>query len=328
MISQTFDFAQDKFLRFGRGFGWDFGLTNLKLRLSYGRSVYDTTICHAKVFHKMTVRKKFNLNLRIEDSVEDERNKFVQRINQVIFHTIDTKERQEFAYEYIFKHLCYQWGLDVNDMWRKYHRESGGDSVFDDDQEEYAPEIRSLTNDNFEKTLLVLSILYSCFHSRSDRQEWLSKTVQHVFSCSTRDLGVRWKEGFFYPSGAGELDDALIDEALTWLNEYPNEKKDYEKALKSYEDKSMGDVIRNCYSAIEGLARNILGNNKTLDNNRNELLAKIKLSEGWKAILANYITYAHNFRHASEQRHSITKQETEAYLYMTGLIIRLIIESK
>jgi hypothetical protein len=270
----------------------------------------------------MTVRKKFNLNLGIEDSVEDERNKFVQRINQAIFHTIDTEGRQEFAYEDIFRRLCFEMGLNANDMWREHHRRSN--DIFADDPE-YAPEIRSLTNDNFEKTLLVLSILYS---NRSNEREWLSKMIQHVFSCSTCDLGVRWKEGFFYPSGAGELDDSLIDEALTWLNEYPNEKKDYEKALKYYEDKSMGDVIRNCYSAIEGLARNILGNDKTLDNNKNELLAKIKLSEGWKALLANYITYAHDFRHASKQRHSITRQETEAYLYMTGLIIRLIIESK
>ena len=86
----------------------------------------------------------------------------------------------------------------------------------------------------------------------------------------------------------------------------------------------MGEVIRNCYSAVEGIARNLLGNERTLDNNKDELLAKINLSSGWKSLLASYINYAHNYRHASLKRHDVTKQEAEAYLYMTGLIIRLV----
>jgi len=58
------------------------------------------------------------------------------------------------------------------------------------------------------------------------------------------------------------------------------------------------------------------------------VLKRIDLSDGWKSILANYIKYAHDYRHASEDRHEIKKREAEAYLYMTGLMIRLIIESK
>jgi len=87
-------------------------------------------------------------------------------------------------------------------------------------------------------------------------------------------------------------------------------------------------VITNCYSSVEGIARSVLRNQKTLDNNKDDLLAKLDLSAGWKSLLGSYIKYAHDYRHASKARHQITKHEAEAYLYMTGLIMRLIVESR
>jgi hypothetical protein len=110
---------------------------------------------------------------------------------------------------------------------------------------------------------------------------------------------------------------------------YPNERKDYRIALEYYAaGNSLGDVVRACYCVLEGTARQILNNSKTLDNNKDEILKRAGLSDRWKAVLATYIRYAHDFRHASESRHTITKPEAEAYLYMTGLLIRLIIESR
>ena len=200
------------------------------------------------------------------------------------------------------------------------------------DERYIPPSLRTLTQDSFQKTLLVLCILYPYIKYGSDKQEgekWLSENIELALSRCSCDIGVRWKEGFFYPAGAEELDKPLIEDTLAWLKDCPNERRDYRTALQHYlEGKSFGDVIKNCYSAVEGVARNVLGNNKTLDNNRDELLAKVNLSGGWKSMLANYIKYAHDYRHASEERHEITKQEAEAYLYMTGLIIRLVIESK
>ena len=121
------------------------------------------------------------------------------------------------------------------------------------------------------------------------------------------------------------MDDVLIDDTLTWLSDYPNEKKDFKKALNCLlREDALDDVIKSCYSTLEGIVRSVLGNKKTLDNNKEELLRTVGLSQGWKSILANYIQYAHDFRHASEQRHQIQKKEAEAYLYMTGLVIRLL----
>lgn len=272
----------------------------------------------------MGIRKRFNKILGVQDSLEEERIRFVQRVNQVIFHTMDTIDSTDFDYKKLFQLICFEMGLNSDDIWKHHHRLS--DDLLLKDRE-YEPEIRALTNDYFDKTLLVLCILYSHI-KKVNKQKWLSNGVRVIISSSTCDLGIRWKDGFFYPSGAQELDEHLIDETLTWLLDYPNEREDYKKALKCYEGKSFADVIKNCYSAVEGISRGILGNDKTLDNNKDEILKRIGLSDGWKSILANFIKYAHDYRHASEGRYQITKQETEAYLYMTGLIIRLLIQTK
>lgn len=273
----------------------------------------------------MSIRKKFNKILGLEDNVEAEKKRFVERVNQYIFNDIDTTERSEFEYIALFHLLCFELGVNA----LNFRMRTIGHGIY---EEQVPATIRTLTREDFNKTLLVLCILYVHIEYSSDPkagQIWLSENIELVMSRCSCDIGIRWKEGFFYPAGAEELDESLIEETLTWLNTYPNERKDYRKALEYYlEEKSLDDVIKNCYSAIEGVTRKVLGNDKTLDNNKNELLRKMNLSDGWKSMLATYINYAHNYRHADTKRHEITKQEAEGYLYLTGLIIRLIIESK
>ena len=130
----------------------------------------------------------------------------------------------------------------------------------------------------------------------------------------------------FYPNGARELDKGLIEEPLNWLTDFPNERADYLKALTAYTGKRLDEVIMNCYLAVEGIARQILGNKKVLDNNREELIKKIGLSQEWKALLSNFINYANEFkRHASEKRHDLNPVEVEGFLYMSGVMLRMAI---
>ena len=250
----------------------------------------------------MGIRKRFNEVFGLEDGVNDEKERFVQRVNQIIFHQIDTADAS-FDYDPgLCEFLCFEMGVNLHDLGR---RERGrGYSM--------APTIRTLTTDDFAKTLQVLCALYPIikYHSTSEAgKNWLSDGIEGAMSRCTCDIGVRWKEGFFYPAGAEELDKPLIEDTLTWLRDYPSEEKDYRMALRNYIDgESLPDVIKNCYSAVEGVVRRILGNQKNLDNNKDELLAKVDLSDGWKALLANYINYAHDYRHASAGRHEITKR--------------------
>lgn len=156
----------------------------------------------------------------------------------------------------------------------------------------------------------------------------LDGKVRNLLEKSEVDLGVFCKDGKFYPSGAKFLDKELVEDALDWLNNYPKEKKDFEKALRALMEKRCDDVLSNCYNCVEGMAREILNNNKTLRSNKEPLLKKIGLPGAWGKFLSYFIGYADEYkRHASKKRHQENPNEVEAFLYLTGLIIRLCIKS-
>ncbi len=253
------------------------------------------------------ILKRFNRLFKIEGSKKNEQNSFVQRINQTIFKDIEWYQH----YEEMFRDVCYRLSKNPDDI--------------------MSHKFRQLSNDNFFKTIKILMILYNYFKNEKDLQDKISLEINKALSYATVDIGIRWKNGIFYPSGAKILDEKLIEDPFDWLNEFPDEKKDFETALSHYiskDNKKLGDVVSNCYLVVEGLARKILNNKKTLDNNKELLFKKLKLSQSWKSLLSNYINYANKFkRHASDERHSINPPEVEAFLYITGLLTRLIIQN-
>ncbi len=264
--------------------------------------------------------KRFNKIFGIQDSEEDEKRRFIQRINQTIIEAVEDL-RYPVSYEKIFRTLCYSLGTNADDRIGRANQYNYG-------YETRVPSLRSLTNDEFLSTLKVLVLLYRFFSDQKEQQEKISSWIEVALSNATIDLGIRWKNGMFYPSGAKTLDERLVEDSFDWLEDYPDEKKDFLKAITSYSANELGEVVISCYLVVEGLARKILNNSKTLENNREEILKKIGLSQEWKSFLSSYINYANEFkRHASEKRSGIKPFEVEAFLYFTGLLVRLLIES-
>ncbi|MHC4478301.1 MAG: hypothetical protein ACYTEL_21905 [Planctomycetota bacterium] len=285
----------------------------------------------------MSVRKRFSEVFGIQATLDDERKRFVDRINQSVFNEVDSKGWAKYGYVKIAEHICYELGVSIEDTLNmrgpsrsvKRYGTYGPYGPGTRQPGPVLPRIRTLTQDDFRKTLLVICILYDCFTKPEDwRLKWLCESIEKALSYAACDLGITWKDGLFYPSGAEELDKALVEDTLTWLADYPSERKDYQRALECYLGKQhLGDVIKNSYLVAEGITRNVLGNDRTLDKNKTALLAKLRLPGEWASMLGSYIGYAHNLRHASEERHDISEQEAEAFLYLTGLIVRLIIKS-
>jgi len=86
--------------------------------------------------------------------------------------------------------------------------------------------------------------------------------------------------------------------------------------------------VENCYIALEGLGRNLLGNNRRLDDNKEDLLRLLQFNKYFDKIIVNYIKYAHEYRrHASENRHSLGPEEVEAFLYLSCLLIRCMVKA-
>jgi len=254
--------------------------------------------------------KEFENNFGIEATIEQEKLRFINRIENRIF--------EEFLpYNYydknLFNQVCYEMGEDANVYFRN----------------DRFPPFSAVTKKDFNKTLLVVTVLADIFNK--DEQYHLvdniSDEVTSAISKARCDLGIKWVNGSFYPSGDQILDTQLIESSFLLLDQYPNEKIDFKNALDNYQAGSLYGVVENCYLAIEGLCRKVLNNNETLDKNRVDLKNIISSSNEWGAILSNYIRYAHEYRrHASENRHNLKPEEVEAYLYLTGLIIRVVIK--
>jgi hypothetical protein len=155
------------------------------------------------------------------------------------------------------------------------------------------------------------------------------------------DLGVGWRGGKFYPTGAKVLDDALVNDVLAWLTKatYLTVRQPFEKSLNHLlraraNPELLSDVITDAYEALEAFAKIVAGNDQTLDANQETFLARICASDEYKQILGEclkkYRPFAHKFRHGAsspEKKPSISYAEAESFVYLTGLFIRLVISS-
>lgn len=87
------------------------------------------------------------------------------------------------------------------------------------------------------------------------------------------------------------------------------------------------DVVTDMYEALESLAKITTDRgDKDLSANRDLFIKAIKVSEDYKPILKEYISYGNHIRHAGKDRKpkpSLKRKEVESFIYLTGLFIRL-----
>lgn len=183
---------------------------------------------------------------------------------------------------------------------------------------------------DFDETLLWCEVVVAQLSEYNEEvSRYLQGRITQALEESLIDLGIIYKEAKFYRKGAEELDQTLIIETLDWLKEYPAARDSFGEALKEYLRKDYADAITKCYSALESITKEYVGSDKGLDNLIPELLSKLSLSEQWKSILASFCKYAHEFgsRHGKRKgahARKLNLGEVEAYIYQTGLIMRLI----
>jgi hypothetical protein len=190
------------------------------------------------------------------------------------------------------------------------------------------PPLRALSHDDFMETLKVLVILHDIL--RPENVTSLNRSIELALVNAATDLEVRWKDGLFYPSGAKELDEKLISDNLDFIKAWPEVRAQFSTALAHFRNSlhdaaARKDAITNAYSSIERLAALVLGNDKNFENNSNALVDFLELPSEYKNIVHYYKQIAHQYssRHAgSEFAHA----ETEAFIYLTGLLMRLTAE--
>ncbi len=207
--------------------------------------------------------------------------------------------------------------------------------------------MENMCRGDFFQTLLVIEKSYQYlnedkpgyFHDRYgfNKQEELinlhnfNERMNRIMILSEIDLGVFWKDGKFYLSGAKELDDALIFDPLEWLSSYPETQKQFAIALDHYKKSIKNipagkDAITNSYTSVEALTKEILKNNNSFEKNSDSLMEKLNLPKEYKNIVHYYKQLAHEYssRHAGSNP---SHKEVEAFVYLTGLLLRLVTNS-
>lgn len=192
---------------------------------------------------------------------------------------------------------------------------------------------------DFYSCLLALETLYQTYVNQHEFKEYAEKvdySIQYAISLSETDIGIEWRDGAFWPSGAKSLDGALVNENLRWLADkgYHNVLVPFEKGLRHFleaqqKPERLGDTITDIYEAVEALAKAITGRDKDLSGNAELFISKLELSDYYKKMLKDYIDYANDYRHAAKlggKKKPLIRNEVEAFIYTSGLFIRLAVQ--
>lgn len=191
----------------------------------------------------------------------------------------------------------------------------------------------------FYDCLIVLEAIYEVFiRENSYEAQKLVSLIQYAISLSETDIGIEWRDGVFWPSGAKLLDEALVNENLKWLADkgYHDVLVPFEKGLRHFleahsKPERLADTVTDVYEAVEALAKVVTGRDRDLSSNAELFISKLKLSDYYKKMLKDYIDYANDYRHAAklgEKKKPLVRNEVEAFIYMSGLFIRLAIQQR
>jgi hypothetical protein len=259
----------------------------------------------------------FHQRFNIEVGIDEARKRFTNRIINKVEQDLDSLLKYDSLepYKGAMYNAASKLGMEY-DYGRKFH--------------EYV-------RNKFDDCLIVLEAIYGVFlEKESYNAERLVNIIQYAISQSETDLGIEWRNGAFWPSGAKLLDEALVNQNLKWLADkgYHNVLIPFEKGLRHFleahqKPERLGDVITDVYEAVEALAKVVTGKNKDLSGNAELFISKLKLSDYCKKMLKDYIDFACDYRHAVElgkERETLSRNEVETFIYTSGLFIRLAIQ--
>jgi len=248
------------------------------------------------------MNQKFHERFAIKINREEAERRFVNRAHNLVFGDLDD---DEFTKSQI-----------ATALGEKY---------------EELEKIEEIIQDDFHNTLKGLEMV---FHFSDDPYKSdVEKAIRMILHESEIDLGIKWENGRFIPSGAKMLDEKLVNESLRWLSDkkYESVLDPFSKGLEHFvhvgkRPELLLDVITDMYEALEALTKIVTGRDKDLSANAELFIKELGVSESYKKILKDYISYANEFRHAQKEgrkRPKVSIAEVESFMYLTGVFIRL-----
>lgn len=135
-----------------------------------------------------------------------------------------------------------------------------------------------------------------------------------------------------YPAGARLLDNGVVNQTLSWLEPHHNVLRAFEKALTMYSEGDASryrNILDELRFALEQLLKNVLGNSKSLENQKTPLLtwlnergAHQQTINMFQTLLVQYSKYQNDAVKHGEQ---YAENDIEFIIYLTGTFMRLLL---
>ncbi|HET9283948.1 MAG TPA: hypothetical protein VFR24_18525 [Candidatus Angelobacter sp.] len=136
-----------------------------------------------------------------------------------------------------------------------------------------------------------------------------------------------------YPAGAKLLDDKAVKETLEWLSQYPHVGKHFLESLKIYAGKEVTryrNLLDNLRFSLEEMLRSVLGNQKSLENQKDEALrwlASHKIHNHIVSMYSDLITKFALYQNDAVKHHErYSPAEIEFMIYLTGTFLRFLVQ--
>ena len=172
--------------------------------------------------------------------------------------------------------------------------------------------------------------------SKQSAKEVVSMLYASLESLNIAYYSIEDDDGIFiFPKGAHELDESLVSAPLEWLNDYPESRKAWIKALKEYADQTdenASDIADKFRKALERFMQEFFGSDKSLENllpRYGEYLKEhsipTEISNGFQKLIKCYTDFMNDYA----KHHDRTSRKVLEYImYETGNVMRLLITLK
>ncbi|MCL4457474.1 MAG: hypothetical protein M1147_09630 [Nitrospirae bacterium] len=164
----------------------------------------------------------------------------------------------------------------------------------------------------------------------------LCELAQFRENKDVRDLKIKLitRYGHFGSAGQSEdINEALIEETKHWLSDYPESLKLYQEALTKFESKLFQrNLLDDLRLSLEKLLQEILGNNKSLENQLSEIGGFIKERKGSKELnnmFVKLIDYYSKYNNTYVKHDdAVIENEIEIIFEMTCSFMKFVIRIK
>lgn len=189
-------------------------------------------------------------------------------------------------------------------------------------------------NETFIQFIEILELVINIYPK--DYNEEIITIFNNIASISNKPIRLVYDNGYkFYPSGVEIFDKKLIDDILEFLKDYPQSHKEFTEALTIFikENGSYRDTIDKTRLALEIFLKQYLNNDKSLENQQNNLGQYLKSNNIHKEImnLFNKLLDTYSKLNNEEAKHDsgeFKKCEVEFLFYLVGNFMKFLIEAK